>query len=292
MADSYSTPPTSDEDVSTSDESNNDANVEINSDTTLEPMDVDFQTEEKADEIYGRWSNGAGTSSPIVTDPSENSIIRTLYSQDIQSRQTVITLDNLKKKTNFISASKYMGEKTGMMYFWGPYGLGYYSNVAKNWINIYSGKIQRFNSLTKKQRKSIHAFMKVIQDWEETDILFFFEMIGLKKHSFINIKNLMKLLVSESCPVCLDIIYPLKDRRKCISFECGGMCKQCHVEVEDICPACDKKQEIKCPICLEYRPVWAAKILSCHHGMCWPCYGGALEKGQAIINCPQCRKAI
>ena len=96
MADHYSTPPTSDEDVSTSDESNHAANVEINSDTTLEPMDIDFQTEEKEEEIYGMWSGG--TSAPIVADPSENSIIRTLYSQDIQSRQTVLTLDNFKKK--------------------------------------------------------------------------------------------------------------------------------------------------------------------------------------------------
>ena len=50
-------------------------------------------------------------------------------------------------------------------------------------------------------------------------------------------------MVSESCPVCLDIIYPLKDRRKCISFECSGMCERCCMLIQDTCPVCLKKQE-------------------------------------------------
>jgi len=296
---------TSEEDAVMSEESEHATNMEITSDTTMGPTNYLYQTEQNNNEANrrtnntGNSTNGSSIShSPIADTPSDiteadnNIVMLTTGSQDIQSRQSVLTLANLKNRTNFISSNKYIGKKTGMKYFWGPYGLGYYSNVSNSWINIYRDRIKRFNSLTKQQRKHIHEFISVIQKWEEKEVLYFFGMIGLKKLSFINIKNLIGLIISESCPTCLDIIYPLKERVKCISFECPGMCKSCRKEVILTCHVCKQKQEIKCPICLETRPVWASKILSCNHGICWICYGGALEKGHAIINCPQCRKAI
>ena len=123
-------------------------------------------------------------------------------------------LSNLKEKADFIGSKKFIGKKKDMMFFWGPYGLGYYSIRAKRWEKIYNAKVEKFNKLSIHKKKIIRTFVNDIKKWEEVDILSFFGMIGLKKLAFINIGDLIDLIEKESCPVCYKILYPEQQKVK------------------------------------------------------------------------------
>ena len=193
---------------------------------------------------------------------------------------------------NFIASNSFSGERVGMRWCWGPFGLGYYSNIPNNCIEMYRDKRNNFNNLSKEKREIYQKFLLEIFDYSEDDLVTFFGMLGLRKYAFSNINSMIALIVGDLCPVCFKLINIINKKKKCISFECEGMCQECNEKIKDTCPVCRKKQEIKCPICLEIRPVWASKILNCQHGICWSCYGSSLEMGRALITCPNCRKPI
>jgi len=95
------------------------------------------------------------------------------------------------------------------------------------------------------------------------------------------------------CGTCLK--YTLKDKTKCIHFDCSGQCEPCFKKMgEDfeICKACNKKQELECPICTE---VFGGKHLAsfeCHHRVCWQCYCRSFLINKPLKKCPLCRKDI
>ena len=197
---------------------------------------------------------------------------------------------------NFIQSDEYIGEKKGMKFFLGPWGLGYYTEVHPNIIwDAYQTKIKNFNHfLTKTQKDEVHLFLKNLVDfWTKREIEFFFEVLGIsKKFPGTDFLLRAKSLCKDMCPICLNIINDKNERKKCISFECDGMCSSCKDNIEECCPVCNAKQELKCPICLETRPLWATKVLNCGHGICWKCFAVSFEKAHNLINCPKCRKAI
>ena len=267
------------------------------------PTDSDYISEDRSsastlepNEPESNNRENRMVSLPNAIPSSSNSESRTTFALRRPTRNHIPT-EEIRDCTNrivhFISADHNSEvEKKGMKYIWGPYGLGYYSHLSKELSDMYSNRVQAFNRLSKIQRKTICQFIKDTGEWKEKGVEAFFNMVGVKKEiSGIHIISSMNILKKEMCPICFEIIYPFK-RKKCISFECPGMCKICSLQLGKECPVCKTNQEIKCPICLETRPVWASKILRCHHGICWKCYSQAFEQGHALINCPQCRKAI
>ena len=53
---------------------------------------------------------------------------------------------------------------------------------------------------------------------------------------------------ASTCPRCFDITYT---KKKCLHYECHGMCDTCYDEIDESCPLCEKSQLLKCPICQE-----------------------------------------
>ena len=227
--------------------------------------------------------------SPIHSHSLHNNIFPDVSTNIIENNDVI--MEETGAPVSFIGTNRYLGEKKKMTFFWGPFGIGYYLK-SNHKIKSYQSQIEKINKLSLHKKSILHHFIKDINNWKECDILPFFQMLGLEKKSYVNILSQSKSIEKEMCMGCFNIIYPLEKRVKCVSFECLGMCQNCKLIMKENCIACGKKQEIKCPICLEIRPVWASKILRCNHGICWKCYGGALENGHALINCPQCRKAI
>ena len=133
------------------------------------------------------------------------------------------TLSHLQECINFISANQFSGYKVGMEYFWGPFGLGYYTNDS-GYIERFHSKIKKFNKLTFDQRGIIYKFIKEIRSWANNDFFTFLDIIGMDKTMYTIIYNITNLIETEICPICFDLNFPLQSKIKCISFECGGMC--------------------------------------------------------------------
>jgi len=102
------------------------------------------------------------------------------------------------------------------------------------------------------------------------------------------------IITSGTCYHCLQ--YSLLGKRKCLHFDCPGMCVDCYEGMGDSCPACKKKQVAQCPICKDEKT--ASEM--CHHGsrkcfarcghpVCWSCLGKAYAMGKPLTKCPLCR---
>lgn len=90
-----------------------------------------------------------------------------------------------------------------------------------------------------------------------------------------------------TCEICLEYI---DKKKKCIHHDCHGMCEKCFAALNEICPVCKKTQKITCPICQDTKT--AADLAdsdSCHHKVCWKCYGKAYKAHAPIDKCPLCR---
>ena len=96
-----------------------------------------------------------------------------------------------------------------------------------------------------------------------------------------------------TCYKCLNIA---KKKRKCLHYDCPGMCKFCYDKMDDKCPACEKEQTIVCPVCLELKSAdelchheSKVEFVHCGHPICWGCLGKSFAFGKAITKCPLCR---
>ena len=89
------------------------------------------------------------------------------------------------------------------------------------------------------------------------------------------------------CMICMDMALT---KKKCIHYECPGMCEKCFNAEDDCCPCCDKKQEIECPVCREVKGKdWVHILEKCHHPVCLQCFTKASLAGAPIKKCPTCR---
>lgn len=93
------------------------------------------------------------------------------------------------------------------------------------------------------------------------------------------------------CSGCLKLT--LKDKVKCIHYDCPGMCKECSDKIEDSCPICEKAQIITCPICKDEKKKGEIGFApsGCGHAVCWACMGKAYQvNARGLRKCPQCRE--
>lgn len=91
-----------------------------------------------------------------------------------------------------------------------------------------------------------------------------------------------------TCERCLK--YVGKKKKKCIHYECQGMCDTCYATIGETCPVCKKVQTLECPICQEEKT--AEHLVdsdTCPHKVCWTCYGKAYKAHAPIDKCPMCR---
>ena len=101
------------------------------------------------------------------------------------------------------------------------------------------------------------------------------------------------IIGSQTCYTCLQLT---ENKRKCLHYECPGMCKSCYDKMDEKCPACEKEQKVICPIC---RDVKIAEELChyengkgfvhCGHPICWECLGKGYALGKPLHKCPICR---
>ena len=98
------------------------------------------------------------------------------------------------------------------------------------------------------------------------------------------------IIGSSTCIRCLNITY---NKKKCLHFECPGMCEGCHKEIGETCPACQKEQKIICPICKDKKSEeeLAPAPSGCGHYVCFKCLGKAYQSEHPIKKCPLCRKS-
>jgi hypothetical protein len=93
-----------------------------------------------------------------------------------------------------------------------------------------------------------------------------------------------------TCGNCLCYV---EEKSKCLHADCGGLCKDCHSALGDVCGACGKTQVIECPICQdEKKGEEMVKSHNCCHSICWSCYGRAAHSGNSIEKCPLCRSVF
>lgn len=95
------------------------------------------------------------------------------------------------------------------------------------------------------------------------------------------------------CPTCLK--YCLKEKTKCMHFNCPGQCDTCFKKMGEnfeTCKACNQKQEIECPICTEVFTEKHLASFDCHHRVCWECYCRSFISNKPLKKCPLCRKDI
>ena len=89
---------------------------------------------------------------------------------------------------NFIAANTFIGNKDGMKWGWGPFGLGYYTNIPDSCIKMYKNTRNNYNKLSKEKREIYHKFLSNIFDFGEDELVIFFSMLGLKKICFFKYK--------------------------------------------------------------------------------------------------------
>ena len=93
------------------------------------------------------------------------------------------------------------------------------------------------------------------------------------------------------CSGCLKLT--LKDKVKCIHYDCPGMCEECAAQIGDSCPICEKAQLITCPICKDEKEKGEIGFApsGCGHAVCWACMGKAYQvNARGLRKCPQCRE--
>ena len=100
------------------------------------------------------------------------------------------------------------------------------------------------------------------------------------------------IIGSGTCPNCFDIT---STKKKCIHYECPGMCDMCYDKIDESCPLGKKPQSLACPICQETKKadeLCREKICKdCGHYVCWVCLGKSYGMGKPITKCPLCRKS-
>ena len=102
------------------------------------------------------------------------------------------------------------------------------------------------------------------------------------------------IIGAHTCIRCLG--FSPKGKKKCLHYDCPGMCKRCYDEIDDHCPTCKKEQKMKCPICLEEKMTNdlcyhgnSKHLAQCGHPVCWICLGKAYSLGKPLTECPLCR---
>ena len=99
-------------------------------------------------------------------------------------------------------------------------------------------------------------------------------------------------IIGEShCAGCLKLT--LKDKVKCMHYDCPGMCEECETQIGDSCPICEKAQIVTCPICKDEKKKGEIGFApsGCGHAVCWACMGKAYQvNAQGLRKCPQCRE--
>lgn len=102
------------------------------------------------------------------------------------------------------------------------------------------------------------------------------------------------IIGSHTCVRCLG--FAPKGKKKCLHYDCPGMCMTCYDEIDDHCPTCKKEQKMKCPICLEDKTTKdlcyhgnSKHVAQCGHPICWICLGKAYSLGKPLTECPLCR---
>ena len=102
------------------------------------------------------------------------------------------------------------------------------------------------------------------------------------------------IIASQNCSGCLGVV--LDEKKKCLHYNCPGMCDICYEEMGDKCPICKKTQVATCPICKEDKPTVDLchhannkHFARCGHPVCWHCMGKAYVSGHPIVKCPLCR---
>jgi len=114
-----------------------------------------------------------------------------------------------------------------------------------------------------------------------------------KKRYVVEFSN--TIIGSGTCFLCLNLA---RKKRKCLHYECPGMCDDCYEMMEDSCPACERPQEAICPICREAKGreelchrESSGKVADCGHAICWECLGKGYAMGKPVHECPVCRRA-
>ena len=97
------------------------------------------------------------------------------------------------------------------------------------------------------------------------------------------------ILGSRICALCSNFDY---NKKKCIHFNCPGMCEDCYNNMGDMCPLCKKEQKIECPICQETKTSEKICILkNCRHPICYKCFTESAMAKKLIKKCPICRES-
>jgi len=98
------------------------------------------------------------------------------------------------------------------------------------------------------------------------------------------------IIGNSTCTRCLNLTF---NKKKCLHFECPGMCEDCAKEIDETCPTCNKEQKIICPICKDKKSEdeLAPAPSGCGHYVCFECLGKAYQAERAINKCPLCRKS-
>lgn len=102
------------------------------------------------------------------------------------------------------------------------------------------------------------------------------------------------IIASQNCSGCLGVV--LDGKKKCLHYNCPGMCGACYEKMGNKCPICEKTQVATCPICKEDKlPADLCHhannkhFARCGHPVCWQCMGKAYVSGHPIVKCPLCR---
>ena len=112
-----------------------------------------------------------------------------------------------------------------------------------------------------------------------------------KKRYIVEFSN--TIIGSGTCYTCLQLT---EHKRKCLHYECPGMCKSCYDTMDDKCPACEKEQKVICPICRDVKIASdvchhenGKGFVHCGHPVCWECLGKGYALGKPLYKCPICR---
>ena len=95
-----------------------------------------------------------------------------------------------------------------------------------------------------------------------------------------------------TCARCFNVAY---EKKKCLHYDCPGMCDDCYDDIDEKCPLCKKEQTLTCPICKDLKKTdelcREKSCKGCGHYVCWSCLGKSYGMGKPITKCPLCRKS-
>lgn len=148
----------------------------------------------------------------------------------------------------------------------------------------------RFNQLSIAKRELFFLLSEQFLKWDKKEQTLITFIINHFCETPKRTHKLFETIYLNKCNSCLKISNIIK---KCIHFDCKGLCEDCFKDITEICPSCKQKQEIPCPICKESWEKKACHILPCGHAICWKChYQSWKVMGKDIEKCPQCREII